>query len=133
LIEADAKRRSSEADEQAALDQPLQVERDVEARRAKLPAYREDAARALAERGRRARAPPAPGIDGDDAGEGRMAGEHRRPAPLDDPRDTRLRNARGQRGCHRQRVDDVTERGELDERDVHRKRSRIAAMKSRVE
>src|SRR5581483_8511436 len=68
-----------------------------------------------------------------------MAAQQGRLARFRDPRDARGRRLALQRGGNGHRVDDVTDGGELDERDVraHRappppKRSTIVLMRSRV-
>src|SRR5438034_499377 len=57
----------------------------------------------------------------------------RRLAALHDPAQARAWEPRTERRGDRERVDDIAERGELDEHDVHAKRSTIREINSRVE
>src|SRR5256886_8518 len=131
--EADPQRRARGRRHEPALQEPLEVHGDVDPRRAKT-------ARELAERAagpdqvrRRARAAPAARVHIDDRVEDPVAPEQRRLAALHDPAQPRAWEPRTERRGDRERVDDIAERGELDEYDVHAKRSTIREIKSRVE
>src|SRR5205809_150978 len=95
----------------------------AEARRAKLSReLAEGAARGREIEGRE-RPPPTPGVHRNDRVQNPVAREQRRLASLHDPGEAGARQPPAERRRDRQRVDDVTERRELHERDVHRKRS----------
>src|SRR5438132_77485 len=131
--EAEPERGARRGRQQPALQEPLQIEGDVEARRAKLSReLAEGAARGREIEGRE-RPPPTPGVHRNDRVQNPVAREQRRLASLHDPGEAGARQPPAERRRDRQRVDDVTERRELDERDVHRKRSTIREIRSRVE
>ncbi len=116
--EADAQRRAGVGGEQPALDEALQIEGDVEARRADAPAQAADLADHLAH-ARRAPDEPAP--------EPRVHRHHRVEvgvvlqqgvlARLHDPREVDAGPRPAERARHRDRVDDVAERRQLDDGD----------------
>ena len=131
--EADPERGARRRRQEAALQEPLEVQGDVEPRRTQIPRkLAETAARAREVHGRQ-RAAPAARVHGHDRVEDRVAREQRRLAPLDDPAEARVGQPRAKRCRDRERVDNVAERRKLHERDVHLNRSTIREIKSRVE
>ena len=138
--EPDAERRARCARERAALDVSLEVQHHVEAGVAKPPAYGADLARDPRQVAGAARCAPGVHIDDDEIVERRMATQDRRLPLLHHPRDPGRRNELPQRGGHRQGVDDIAERRQLHDPDIHdapggrpTNRSAIAWIKSRLE
>ena len=108
-------RRAGEAGDDAALEEALGVHRHVEAAGAEPPAQ-------LAQVGPEAPrlppqpAPPASRVHGDDMVEVGMLAEHGRLARLHQPAELGVGIGAPQRARHRQGVDHVAQRGQLDER-----------------
>ena len=117
-VKADAHGRARGSSDGAALDEALQIHGDVEARGGQAPPQRQQLAERGAHRARPPRPPPAARVGNDNLVERGMAPQDGRLAPLGDPGQPGMRARGAQRGRYRQRMDDVAQRGELDQRDA---------------
>jgi hypothetical protein len=136
LVKRTFRRSRQERSEQPALQQTLAVDGHVEIGHAHAAAQPAHLAPHLA---RALRIPeetaPAAGVHRDHAVQVGMPAEDGRLAPLHDPGDLRQRVRAADRARERERVDDVAQRGELDDGDLHRappKRSTMTRMRSRA-
>ena len=115
--EAEAPRRPRRRRQEPALQEALEVEGHVEAALAQAAS---GGGHVAERRELRAAAAPSARVGHDDVVDGGVPGEQRRFARFRHPRHARVRSVALQRRGHGQRVDDVADRRELDDRDVQR-------------
>jgi hypothetical protein len=123
--ESDPERRARRGGDHAALDQALQIDRHVESRLAQMTVERDQGPAGFGDSARRAGAAPGARVDRHDLAQRGIALEYHGLSALGDPDQARLGQRVVQGRGDRERVHDVADRGELDERDVHRNRSTI--------